>query len=80
MTPRYVGRGDKKVQAGWGYDLKVLRMYNFLNKNGFYQLTVEDRKNDFIFIQKIGNIIREVTPNNVKKIPAGLCRGAPVGS
>jgi len=66
MTARWTGKGDDKVWAGWKYGLRLLRTYNFLNACGFYRLPVEARKTDYIFIQKVGNVVKEVTPNNVK--------------
>lgn len=59
-TPNYVGRGDKQVFVGYKYTYRVIQGNNFLTKNGFGRLVIDEKKNEWIFVQRVGNVVREV--------------------
>jgi len=63
---RYEGRGENRYFAGYDYDFDNVQAYNFLLKNGFGRLAVGDKKTDWMYVRKIGNIVYEQHPNDVK--------------
>lgn len=48
------------------YQVRNTRLYNFLQKNGFYRFELENEKTGFIYIRIEGNIVREIKANEVK--------------
>ncbi|HVW97534.1 MAG TPA: primase-helicase family protein [Mucilaginibacter sp.] len=52
---------------GYDYDFDNVQAYNFLAKNGFYQYRFDGKKTDSIYIKIDGNIVKEVTPQNIKR-------------
>lgn len=63
---RFEGRGDNKFFAGYDYDFDNVQAYNFLVKNGFGRLTAGDKKTDWMYVRRVGNIVYEQHPNDVK--------------
>ncbi|HEY4148915.1 MAG TPA: primase-helicase family protein [Chitinophagaceae bacterium] len=63
---RYEGRGENKFFAGWDYEFDNVQAYNFLAKNGFGRLTSGDKKTDWMYIRRVGNIVYEQHPNDIK--------------
>jgi len=64
--PEYVGRGESRTMTGYTYEFDNVQAYNFLSKNGFYRLPFEGKKQEYIYVQIEGNIVRETKPNKVK--------------
>jgi len=48
------------------YYVKNTRLYNFLGKNGFARLEIENEKDGYIYIQIENNIVRQIKANDVK--------------
>jgi hypothetical protein len=48
------------------YQVRNTRMYNFLRKNGFGRIELENEKTGYLYIQIIHNIVREIKANEVK--------------
>ncbi len=59
-TPNYAGRGDKQVFVGYKYTYRIIQGNNFLSKNGFGRLVINEKKNEWIYVQRTGNVVREV--------------------
>ncbi|MGY0037673.1 hypothetical protein [Pedobacter sp. NJ-S-72] len=66
MEPIYEGRGAERSRVGSKYVFDDVQAYNFLSKNGFFRLLVEGEKQEYIYVQLDGNIVRETKPNKVK--------------
>jgi hypothetical protein len=58
--PNYTGRGDNQVFIGWKYVYRSIQANNFLSKNGFGRMLVGNNKIDWTYVQRTGNIVREV--------------------
>ena len=63
----YEGRGKDKIKVGYRYEFNNVYGYNFLQKNGFFQIEDPGQKSGLSFIQIDGNIIRRVKFNYIKK-------------
>ncbi|MFY0628660.1 MAG: hypothetical protein JXR07_20370 [Reichenbachiella sp.] len=63
---QFWGRGYNEKTRKSSYTVKNTRLYNFLAKNGFYRLELENEKNGYIYIRIEGNIVREIKANEVK--------------
>lgn len=63
---RYEGRGESKYFAGWDYEFDNVQAYNFLLKNGFGRLSAGDKKTDWMYVRRVGNIVYEQHPNDIK--------------
>jgi hypothetical protein len=66
-SPKYVGRGNDRYFDGWDYGFDNVQAYNFLIKNGFGRLRMGDKKTDWMYIRRIGNIVYAQHPNDVKE-------------
>lgn len=73
-TPKYVGRGNDKFFDGWDYGFDNVQAYNFLLKNGFGRLGAGDKKSDWIYIRRVGNIVYEQHPNDIKNFVHSFLR------
>jgi len=63
---RYEGRGENRFFAGYDYEFDNVQAYNFLVKNGFGRMAAGDKKTDWIYVRKVGNIVYEQHPNDIK--------------
>jgi hypothetical protein len=59
--PKRSGKGYKA-----SYVVKNTRLYNFLTKNGFFRLELDNEKLGYVYIRIEGNIVRQVKSNEVK--------------
>jgi hypothetical protein len=66
MIPEYMGRGENRVKVGYKYELDNVQAYNFLSKNGFFRLAIEGEKDEYVYVQIEGNIVKETKPVKVK--------------
>ena len=66
MNIEFSGRGDSKNAVGYKPVFDNVQAYNFLAKNGFYRMPFEGKKQEYVYVQIDGNIVREVKPNRVK--------------
>lgn len=66
MQIEFSGRGDGKTAVGFKPIFDNVQAYNFLAKNGFYRMPFEGKKQEYVYVQIDGNIVREVKPNKVK--------------
>lgn len=58
---------DKQGEfTGVRYDVRNKRLYNFLERNGFYRYKSETTKDGYIFIQIVGSIVREITAKDIR--------------
>lgn len=48
------------------YEVRNTRMYNFLRKNGFYRLDLENEKTGYTYIQIDKNVVKQTKANEVK--------------
>jgi hypothetical protein len=71
---RYEGRGDNRFFAGYDYDFDNVQAYNFLAKNGFGRLMAGDKKTDWMYVRKTGNIVYWQDPNDIKNFVHGFLR------
>ncbi|MEQ8548713.1 MAG: hypothetical protein RIC03_12425 [Cyclobacteriaceae bacterium] len=55
------GKGYKEV-----YTVKNTRLYNFLGRNGFARLELENEKEGYIYIRIQDNIVRQTKANEIK--------------
>jgi hypothetical protein len=60
QVPNYVGRGENQVFVGYKYVIRSLRAINFLHKCGFSRMPLAHDENDWIYIHKNGNVVRQV--------------------
>jgi len=67
LKPKYEGRGDKKIRTGFQYEFNNVHGYNFLKKNGFYQIEDAGVKSGLSFIEIDGNIVKRVKHQRIKK-------------
>lgn len=63
---RFEGRGDSKIFAGYDYEFDNVQAYNFLLKNGFGRLPVGDKKSEWIYVRKVGNVVHEQDVTDIK--------------
>lgn len=61
--PKFKRNGEFK---GYHYHVNNTRLYNFLSKNGFWRHKNESNKDGYIYIQVIENIVKEISPNDIK--------------
>lgn len=61
--PKFNRKGE---YTGMGYAADPVQLYNFLQKNGFYQFENEGEKTGQMFIQVQHNIVEEVRSNAIK--------------
>jgi len=66
MQIEFSGRGDNKSAVGFKPVFDNVQAYNFLAKNGFYRMPFEGKKQEYVYVQIDGNIVREIKPNKVK--------------
>lgn len=62
-------KGETKMKFGrpvYEYKPNNVRIYNFLMRNGFYRYKVDEKSDLEIFVNIEGNIVRKVTPNDIK--------------
>jgi hypothetical protein len=64
--PAYEGRGDKQVFVGYKYIYDNVQANNFLMKNGFGRLWTGDKKTDWMYVQRVGNQVREIDADIVQ--------------
>jgi len=64
--PRYEGRGDNRVFAGFEYEFDNVQAYNFLQKVGFYRLPVGDKDGEWEYIHINGNTVTKTDPVKIK--------------
>ncbi len=58
-----------KTKSGkWKENYSILNteLYNFLHRNGFYRLVLENEKEGHIYIHITDNIVRQIKPNEIK--------------
>lgn len=67
FKPHYEGRGDKKIKVGYRYEFNNVHGYNFLQKNGFYQIEDAGVKSGLSFIELDGNIVKRIKYPRIKK-------------
>lgn len=65
-SAKYEGRGENRIFVGYDYDFDNVQAYNFLVKNGFGRLSAGDKKTDWVYIRRQGNIVSEQHPNDIK--------------
>jgi hypothetical protein len=58
--PKFDGKGEDRIQVGYAYTYDNVQANNFLMKNGFGRLMTGDKKTEWIYVQRIDNIVREV--------------------
>lgn len=66
-SPKYVGRGNDRYFDGWDYGFDNVQAYNFLVKNGYGRLRIGDKKTDWMYVRRVGNIVYAQHPNDVKE-------------
>lgn len=57
---KYKGRGDNSYFAGWDYAFNNKYGYNFLSKNGFGRLVVNEEENEWVYVKLTDNIVQKV--------------------
>lgn len=67
LKPTYEGRGEKRTFVGYKYSFNNKYGYNFLEKNGFYQIEDPAEKTGLSFIHIKGNTVEKIKFNNIKK-------------
>ena len=48
------------------FEVKNTRMYNFLRKNGFFRIELQNEKTGYIYIQIVDNVVKQIKANEVK--------------
>tara|TARA_R110002020_G_C16314529_1_gene774162 strand:- start:19 stop:2940 length:2922 start_codon:yes stop_codon:yes gene_type:complete len=48
------------------FEVKNTRMYNFLRKNGFFRIELQNEKLGYIYIQIVDNVVKQIKANEVK--------------
>lgn len=67
LKPTYEGRGDKRQFVGYKYNFNNKYGYNFLEKNGFFQIEDLAEKTGLSYIQIVGNTVSKIKFNAIKK-------------
>lgn len=65
-VPKYIGKGADRVQVGTQYVFNNVHAYNFLAKCGYFRMKFNDTKTGYRFVQKTGNIVTDIEPNEIK--------------
>jgi len=58
---------------GWKYNLSSSNTRFFLQANGFYQIENKNSKTGQMFVQVVGNIVKEVQPKDIKAFLIRFC-------
>jgi len=62
-VPQFNRDGEFKK---WTYEFNNVQAYNFLMRNGFYRLQSQNEKEGYIYVQVVGNIVKQIRANDVK--------------
>lgn len=63
---KFWSKDQKTGKYKTSYDVRNTRMYNFLRKNGFGRIELQNEKTGYIYIQLVHNLVRQIKANEVK--------------